>query len=68
MENANTEKLKLVLEKYGVPDPKIVGKLPKGGTQLDYVSHSRNGRTIQHRHLFNAPKAQQVVSHRRLRK
>ncbi len=40
MENANTEKLKLVLDKYGVPDPKIVGKLPKGGTQLDYVSHS----------------------------
>lgn len=40
MENANTEKLKLVLEKYGVPDPKIVGKLPKGGIQLDYVSHA----------------------------
>ena len=40
MENANTEKLKLVLEKYGVPDPKIVGKLPKGGIQLDFVGHA----------------------------
>jgi hypothetical protein len=40
MDNANTEKLKLVLEKYGVPDPSIVGKLPKGGAQLDYVSHA----------------------------
>jgi len=40
MEKPNTEKLKLILEKYGVPDPKIVGKLPKGGMQLDYVSHA----------------------------
>lgn len=29
-----------VLTKYGVPDPKIVGKLPKGGIQLDFVGHA----------------------------
>lgn len=29
-----------VLNKYGVPDPKIVGKLPKGGIQLDFVGHA----------------------------
>ena len=46
MDNANTEKLKLVLEKYGVPDPKIVGKLPKGGMQLDYVSHAEITRIL----------------------
>lgn len=29
-----------VLATYGVPDPRIVGKLPKGGTQLDFVGHA----------------------------
>jgi len=29
-----------VLTQYAVPDPKIVGKLPKGGTQLDFVGHA----------------------------
>ena len=29
-----------VLTKYGVPDPKIVGKLPKGGQQLSFVGHA----------------------------
>ena len=29
-----------ILTKYAVPDPKIVGKLPKGGTQLDFVGHA----------------------------
>lgn len=29
-----------VLATYGVPDPKIVGKLPKGGTTLDFVGHA----------------------------
>jgi hypothetical protein len=38
--DTNTEKLKLVLDKYGVPDPKIVGKLPRGNIQLDYVGHA----------------------------
>lgn len=32
--------LPLVLKEYGVPDPKIVGKLPKGGTTLDFVGHA----------------------------
>lgn len=29
-----------ILVKYGVPDPKIVGKLPKGGMQLSFVGHA----------------------------
>lgn len=29
-----------ILSKYGVPDPKIVGKLPKGGASLDFVGHA----------------------------
>lgn len=29
-----------VINKYGVPDPKLVGKLPKGGMQLDFVGHA----------------------------
>jgi hypothetical protein len=29
-----------VLNNYAVPDPKIVGKLPKGGTTLDFVGHA----------------------------
>jgi hypothetical protein len=29
-----------ILTKYGVPDPKIVGKLPKGGQQLSFVGHA----------------------------
>ena len=29
-----------ILSKYAVPDPKIVGKLPKGGAQLDFVGHA----------------------------
>ena len=40
MSDTNTEKLRLVLDKYGVPDPKIVGKLPRGNIQLDYVGHA----------------------------
>lgn len=34
------DKLRQVLKDYGVPDPKIVGKLPKGGTTLDFVGHA----------------------------
>jgi hypothetical protein len=33
-------KLLDVLNKYAVPDPKIVGKLPKGGQQLSFVGHA----------------------------
>ena len=29
-----------ILGVYGVPDPKIVGKLPKGGQQLSFVGHA----------------------------
>lgn len=29
-----------ILAKYGVPDAKIVGKLPKGNTMLDFVGHA----------------------------
>ena len=36
----NKQALKDILIKYGVPDPKIVGKLPKGGAQLDFVGHA----------------------------
>jgi hypothetical protein len=33
-------KLEEILDAYGVPDPKIVGKLPKAGTALDFVGHA----------------------------
>jgi hypothetical protein len=33
-------KLEEIISKYGVPDPKIVGHLPKGGMQLDFVGHA----------------------------
>jgi len=34
------EALRKVLTDYAVPDPKIVGKLPKGGITLDFVGHA----------------------------
>ena len=40
MTTDNTKELLEVLNKYAVPDPKIVGKLPKGGVQLDFVGHA----------------------------
>jgi hypothetical protein len=40
MEDKNTAELLKVLHNYAVPDPKIVGKLPKGGTSLDFVGHA----------------------------
>lgn len=36
----NNHKLLDVLKHYAVPDPKIVGKLPKGGQSLDFVGHA----------------------------
>ena len=33
-------KLEEILARYGTPDPKIVGKLPKAGMQLDFVGHA----------------------------
>lgn len=40
MTTENTNELLKVLNKYAVPDPKIVGKLPKGGQQMSYVGHA----------------------------
>ena len=33
-------KLEEIISNYGIPDPKIVGKLPKAGMQLDFVGHA----------------------------
>jgi hypothetical protein len=33
-------KLEEIINKYGVPDPKLVGKLPRGGQSLDFVGHA----------------------------
>lgn len=46
MDEPNAEKLRLVLDKYAVPDPKIVGKLPRGGKSLDYVGHAEITRIL----------------------
>ena len=40
MTTNQSELLLDILNKYAVPDPKIVGKLPKGGQQLDFVGHA----------------------------
>lgn len=40
MEEPNAEKLRLIVDKYAIPDPKIVGKLPRGNITLDYVGHA----------------------------
>jgi hypothetical protein len=36
----NSEQLRKVLDDYKTPDPNIVGKLPRGGIQLDFVGHA----------------------------
>lgn len=46
MDEPNAEKLRLVLDKYAVPDPKIVGKLPRGNKELDYVGHAEITRIL----------------------
>jgi hypothetical protein len=33
-------KLEEIISNYGVPDPKLVGKLPRGGSSLDFVGHA----------------------------
>lgn len=38
--NPNQERLGWIVHEYGVPDPRIVGKLPRSGIQLDYVGHA----------------------------
>ena len=40
MTTSQSQQLLDVLNKYAVPDPKIVGKLPKGGASLDFVGHA----------------------------
>jgi hypothetical protein len=40
MEENNSKQLLQVLKDHAVPDPKIVGKLPKGNMQLDFVGHA----------------------------
>jgi hypothetical protein len=40
MRKHRDESLLKVLTDYAVPDPKIVGKLPKGGASLDFVGHA----------------------------
>jgi hypothetical protein len=39
-EKENAIALRTILDKYGVPDRSIVGKLPRGGIQLDFVGHA----------------------------
>lgn len=42
----HNDSMRDILDKYGVPDPKIVGKRPQGGIQLDYVSHAEITRIL----------------------
>lgn len=35
-----THTLENIIQKYGVPDSSIVGKLPRGNVQLDFVGHA----------------------------
>ena len=39
-EALDTTMLKAVLEQYAIPDPKIVGTIPRNGINLAYVSHA----------------------------
>jgi hypothetical protein len=39
-EMETSQQLADILTKYAVPDKSIVGKLPRGGTQLDFVGHA----------------------------
>lgn len=39
-EALDTSMLKAVLEQYAIPDPKIVGTIPRNGINLAYVSHA----------------------------
>ena len=35
-----------IIKEYGVPDPSIVGKLPRGGINLDFVGHAEITRIL----------------------
>lgn len=39
-------KLEEIIKQYGVPDPSIVGKLPRGGITLDFVGHAEITRIL----------------------
>lgn len=39
-EELNTTLLRAVLDQYAIPDPKIVGTIPRNGINLAYVSHA----------------------------
>ena len=39
-------KLEDIITQYGVPDPSIVGKLPRGGITLDFVGHAEINRIL----------------------
>jgi hypothetical protein len=39
-EELDTQMLRAVLEQYAIPDPKIVGTIPRNGINLAYVSHA----------------------------
>lgn len=39
-EELNTTLLRAVLDQYAIPDPKIVGTIPRNGQALSYVSHA----------------------------
>ena len=39
-------KLEQIINAYGVPDPSIVGKLPRGGITLDFVGHAEITRIL----------------------
>ena len=39
-------KLEDIIKEYGVPDPSIVGKLPRGGINLDFVGHAEITRIL----------------------
>ena len=39
-------KLEDIIKQYGVPDPSIVGKLPRGGITLDFVGHAEITRIL----------------------
>lgn len=43
---ADADALRDVLTRYAVPDPSLVSKLPRGGTQLDYVGHAEITRIL----------------------
>lgn len=45
-EEMNTVLLRAVLDQYAVPDPKIVGTIPRNGISLSYVSHADVNRIL----------------------